>query len=65
MRQLEALAALLLAHVVVFWLPAAILARLLGTHVAHTDQLSPGQLTCARLADRAVRRICRILPWHN
>lgn len=66
MRQLEALAVLLLAHVVVFWLPAAVLAHLLGTEAPHTALIpSPGQLARAQLADRAIRRICRLLPWNN
>lgn len=66
MRQLEALAALLLAHAVVFWLPAPILARGLGTAAPHAMLIpSPGQLARAQLADRAIRRICRLLPWNN
>lgn len=66
MRQLEALAALLLAHVVVFWLPAAVLTRVLGTAVPRTAFIpSPGELARAQLADRAIRRICRLLPWNN
>lgn len=65
-RQLEALAALLTAHMVVFWLPGAVLARVLGTAVPHTTLVpSLGQLERARLADLAVRRICRLLPWQS
>lgn len=65
-RQLEALSVLLLAHVVVFWLPAPVLARVLGTGAPHaTLTPSAGQLECARLAVQALRRICRMLPWNN
>jgi len=66
MRQLEALGALLTAHMVVFWLPGSALARLLGTASPSLTLVpSPGQLERALLADRAVRRICRLLPWQS
>lgn len=69
LRMVEAALALALAHMVVFWLPPRVLARVLTRDqpatVPNPETVAPESFARARAAALAVRRACRRLPWQN